>query len=92
MITRPDLASLLVSLQLSDSAFPSGLYTMPHGLEGFRQAGLVEQGQVEDLLRGLLLHLVGPGDATALARAHEAAVQAVARRLEDLGAASRWRT
>ncbi|WP_206422544.1 urease accessory protein UreF [Nocardioides pantholopis] len=68
-----DLAGLLVSLQLSDSAFPSGFYTMSHGLEGFSQARLVERDGVEDLLRGLLLHSVGPGDATGLARAHEAA-------------------
>lgn len=64
---------LLVSLQLTDSAFPSGFYTMSHGLEGFSQAGAVDRPGVEDLLRGLLLHSVGPGDATALARAHEAA-------------------
>ncbi|MFI2754206.1 urease accessory protein UreF [Cellulomonas sp. P22] len=68
-----DLRALLVSLQLTDSAFPSGFYTMSHGLEGFSQARLVDRGGVEGLLRGLLLHSVGPGDATALARAHEAA-------------------
>ncbi|MCC2322993.1 urease accessory protein UreF [Cellulomonas xiejunii] len=69
-----DVQALLVSLQLSDSAFPSGFYTMSHGLEGFAQARLVERGEVGDLLTGMLLHAVGPGDATALARAHEAAV------------------
>jgi urease accessory protein len=69
-----DVPALLVSLQLSDSAFPSGFYTMSHGLEGFRQARLVDQAGVEGLLRGLLLHSVGPGDATALARAHDAVV------------------
>jgi len=72
-VPTADLRALLVSLQLSDSAFPSGFYTMSHGLEGFSQARLVDQGGVEGLLRGLLLHSVGPGDATALARAHEAA-------------------
>ncbi|MFC4555103.1 urease accessory protein UreF [Georgenia faecalis] len=72
-MSTPDTRSLLVSLQLSDSAFPSGFYTMSHGLEGYSQARLVRQGGVEGLLRGLLLHSVGPGDATALARAHEAA-------------------
>jgi len=64
---------LLVSLQLSDSAFPSGFYTMSHGLEGFSQEGLVGRGGVENLLEGLLVSSVGPGDATAVARAHEAA-------------------
>ncbi|SFJ95339.1 urease accessory protein UreF [Cellulomonas sp. KH9] len=67
-----DIRALLMSLQLSDSAFPSGFYTMSHGLEGFSQARLVDHGGVVGLLRGLLLHGVGPGDATALARAHEA--------------------
>ena len=66
------VSALLVSLQLSDSAFPSGFYTMSHGLEGFCQAGLVDAEGIEDLLRGLLIHSVGPGDATALARAHDA--------------------
>lgn len=64
---------LLLSLQLSDSAFPSGLYTMSHGLEGFDQARLVAAADVGPLLAQLLLHSVGPGDATAFARAHDAA-------------------
>jgi urease accessory protein len=73
-----ELGQLLVSLQLSDSAFPSGLYTMSHGLEGLHQARLVAPGPgaggVGALLDDLLVASVGPGDATALARAHEAAV------------------
>jgi urease accessory protein len=64
---------LLASLQFSDSAFPSGFYTMSHGLEGYSQAGLVERGDVRELLADLLVHAVGPGDATALAVAHRAA-------------------
>ena len=77
-----ELGQLLVSLQLSDSAFPSGFYTMSHGLEGFHQARLVAAGPgsgpggVGALLDDLLVASVGPGDATALARAHEAAVAA----------------
>lgn len=71
--TRTDVSALLVSLQLSDSAFPSGFYTMSHGLEAFRQAGLTASEDVGDLLENLLIHSVGPGDATALARAHDAA-------------------
>jgi urease accessory protein len=71
-MTTP-LSRLLVSLQLSDSAFPSGFYTMSHGLEGFRQAGLVQSGGAGALLEDLLVASIGPGDATALARAHNAA-------------------
>lgn len=55
---------------LSDSAFPSGFYTLSHGLEGFNQAGRVTSGDIEELLTDLLLYSVGPGDATALALSH----------------------
>lgn len=65
------LEALLVSLQLTDSAFPSGFYTLSHGLEGYAQAKAT--GSVADLLADLLRHSVGPGDATALAVAHRAA-------------------
>ncbi|GAA1916238.1 urease accessory UreF family protein [Arthrobacter gandavensis] len=68
-----DVRQLLTSLQFADSAFPSGFYTMSHGLEGFSQARLVSRGDVQPLLADLLLHSVGPGDATALAAAHRAA-------------------
>ncbi len=68
-----DIRQLLTSLQFSDSAFPSGFYTMSHGLEGYSQARLVDPGGVQDLLSSLLVHSVGPGDATALAAAHRAA-------------------
>ncbi|MEU8698931.1 urease accessory UreF family protein [Streptomyces sp. NPDC048680] len=66
------LGQLLVSLQLTDSAFPSGFYTLSHSLEGFAQAGAVDPATVPLLLRDLLLHGVGPADATALALAHRA--------------------
>lgn len=69
------VAQLLVSLQLSDSAFPSGFYTMSHGLEGFHQSGLVGRDTVGDLLEDMIIRTVGPGDATALARAHGAATR-----------------
>ncbi|MEV5502410.1 urease accessory UreF family protein [Nonomuraea fuscirosea] len=77
--------SLLAQLQLADSAFPSGLYTLSHGLEAYTQAGPVD---VAALLEDVLLHAVGPGDATALVLAHRAVlagdwdtVAAVDRRL-----------
>ncbi|MFF3171464.1 urease accessory protein UreF [Streptomyces sp. NPDC057900] len=66
------LGPLLVSLQLTDSAFPSGFYTLSHSLEGFAQAGAVDTATVPQLLHDLLLHGVGPADATALALAHRA--------------------
>ncbi|MFH9348958.1 urease accessory protein UreF [Kitasatospora sp. NPDC017646] len=67
------LDALLVSLQLTDSAFPSGFYTLSHGLEGYAQARAVTPDTVPELLADLLRHSVGPSDATALALAHRAA-------------------
>src|SRR6478609_2930910 len=72
-VSSNGLGSLLVSLQLADSAFPIGLYTMSHGLEGFQQSGLLGDTDVTSLLADVLVHVVGPGDATALALAHAAA-------------------
>ncbi|GAA3118250.1 urease accessory protein UreF [Streptosporangium carneum] len=66
------LASLLAQLQLTDSAFPSGLYTLSHGLEGYVQTGLAAPADLPGLLADLLRHSVGPGDATALVLAHRA--------------------
>ncbi|MFJ7751196.1 urease accessory protein UreF [Arthrobacter sp. NPDC097144] len=68
-----DVNQLLTSLQFADSAFPSGFYTMSHGLEAYSQARLVSRHGVQQLLAELLLHSVGPGDGTALAAAHRAA-------------------
>ncbi|KAA0019486.1 urease accessory protein UreF [Antrihabitans cavernicola] len=83
------LDALLVSLQLSDSAFPSGFYTLSHGLEGYAQAKAIDAESLPRLLADLLRHSVGPSDATALALAHRAAlggdwetVIAVDRRLQ----------
>ncbi|MYU20895.1 urease accessory UreF family protein [Streptomyces sp. SID8352] len=79
---------LLTALQLTDSAFPSGFYTLSHGLEGFTQQGAVDRDTLPALLHDVLRHGVGPSDATALALAHRAAsardwetVAAVDRRL-----------
>ncbi|GAA2117067.1 urease accessory protein UreF [Kitasatospora saccharophila] len=65
--------ALLVCLQLADSAFPSGFYTLSHGLEGYVQARAVTPETLPALLADLLRHGVGPSDATALVLAHRAA-------------------
>ena len=65
-----DVRQLLASLQFADSAFPSGFYTMSHGLEAFSQARLVSREDVQPLLAQLLLYTVGPGAATVIGRAH----------------------
>jgi urease accessory protein len=56
-------------MQFSDSFFPSGLFTLSHGLESFVQAGLSAK-DVEPLLIDYLEHVVGPSDGLAVAHAH----------------------
>lgn len=77
------LGPLLVSLQLTDSAFPSGFYTLSHGLEGYAQAGAVDADSLPLLLEDLLRHSAGPADATALATAHRAAAAGDVRRITE---------
>ncbi|SNR69735.1 urease accessory protein UreF [Blastococcus mobilis] len=74
--TTEGLTAFLASLQLTDSAFPSGRYTLSYGLEAFVQAGLVTRATPPDSLQALLTdqirHGVAPADGTALAYAHRA--------------------
>ncbi|WP_245647136.1 urease accessory protein UreF [Microtetraspora niveoalba] len=65
----PDPGPLLAQLQLTDSAFPSGRYTLSYGLEGFTQEGPVD---VAEFLADVLRHSAGPGDGRALVLAHRA--------------------
>ena len=70
------LTSLLSVLQLSDSAFPSGRYTLSYGLETLVQSGHVAvPAEGPELLRllGDSIRLgVAPSDGVALACAHHA--------------------
>jgi urease accessory protein len=67
---------LLSTLQLSDSAFPSGRYTLSHGLEELVQAGHLYAPSEPAALVGLLVdslrYGVAPSDGSALACAHQA--------------------
>lgn len=60
---------LLAQLQMVDSAFPSGRFTLSHGLEVYQVTG---PAAVAGLIADLLRHSAGPGDGTALALAHRA--------------------
>jgi urease accessory protein len=68
--------ALFAVLQLSDSGFPNGRYTLSHGLEAFAQAGLLATPCEPDALVALLGDCVrfgvGPSDGIALACAHRA--------------------
>lgn len=68
-----ELDAFLSSLQLADSFFPSGLYTLSYGLEAFAQAGFLKPSRLEGLLTDYLRHGVAPTDGVALACAHRAA-------------------
>ncbi len=69
---RSSPVEFLSALQLSDSFFPTGMYTLSHGLEAFVQTGLVSKAGVEALLLDYLENVVGPADAVALSLAHQA--------------------
>lgn len=71
--TAGDVRALITTLQWTDSAFPSGLYTLSHGLEGLAQQGVATKDSLDDVVSGLLRHSIGPSDATATCLAWRAA-------------------
>jgi urease accessory protein len=74
----------LTALQLSDTFFPAGLYTLSHGLESFAQAGVVSKANLEELLQDYLENILGPADGVALAHAHAATKGQDLRRLSEI--------
>ena len=70
------LTGLLSLLQLSDTAFPSGRYTLSYGLEAFAQSGQVTTPSRPSTLLALLSDCirfgVAPSDGVALSCAHRA--------------------
>jgi urease accessory protein len=70
------LTSFLSSLQLSDSAFPSGRYTLSYGLESLAQSGQLtapsRPSTLVTLLGDCVRFGVAPSDGVALACAHRA--------------------
>jgi urease accessory protein len=75
-MSQPDVAGFLSALQLSDSAFPSGRYTLSYGLEAFAQSGElgtpVRRSTLISLLSDSIRFGVAPSDGVALACAHRA--------------------
>ncbi len=57
---------LLTSLQLADSFFPSGAYTLSHGIESYAQAGELDPTALYHITAGLLRHSAGESDAIGL--------------------------
>jgi len=85
-------AALLATLQLADSAFPSGAYTLSGGLETLIEEGIVHDAAgMAGCVRARLIGRSARGDLAALVAAHRAAserpadvatVVAIDRRLE----------
>ncbi len=69
------MRSRLRSLQWADTAFPSGRYTLSHGLEGLMQAGIITKdssfGDVVDFCQDLLVWSFMPVDLAAHFRVWE---------------------
>jgi len=64
--------SNLTLMQMSDSFFPSGLYTMSNGLETlFDEKRISSESDVYDFLVVILEQQIGPADSIALSNAFE---------------------
>src|SRR5437016_5611259 len=59
-------------LQLSDSFFPSGMYTTSGGLEALYYSNRkITADQLRDLIKVYLEHQIGPADCSALGNSYE---------------------
>lgn len=72
-VTAAAVTPMLTSLQLADSFFPSGSYTLSHGIESYAQAGDFDPTALYHLTAGLLRHSAGESDAIGLLLALRAA-------------------
>lgn len=69
-------AADLSMLQLSDSFFPTGMYSMSNGLEAiFYSDRKMKAGQLRDLITTFIKYQIGPADCTALGNAYEQAAK-----------------
>ena len=66
-----DLSDLSL-MQLSDSFFPTGLYTMSNGLETlFDEKRLTSEDDIEDFISSLIINQLGPADCIAFSNAYD---------------------
>ena len=74
-ITDTDAADLSM-MQLSDSFFPTGMYSMSNGLEAIFYSGKkIKAEELRQLITTLLEYQIGPADCTALGNAYEYAAK-----------------
>lgn len=77
----------LALMQLADSFFPSGAYTLSHGLESLVQSGVVKTAEdVESFVRLLLRNRIGPMDLVAMAIAHTASQSNNMQQVQEIDA------
>jgi len=70
-MSQSQIAQQLAMMQLSDSFFPTGSFTLSHGIETLVQTGKIQSGQdVKKFLQLLLLNKVGVSDVVALLHSH----------------------
>ena len=68
---QSQIAQHLALMQLADSFFPTGSFTLSHGLEALVQTGKIQSAQdLQVFLQLLLLNKVGTTDIVALIYAH----------------------
>ena len=85
-------AAILTALQLADSAFPTGMFSHSHGLEGMVRRGWVQTAaDVEEFLGNQCVWSLLPADGVALVHAHRctlagdvATIAAIDRRLHAM--------
>ena len=69
-------AADLSMMQLSDSFFPTGMYSMSNGLEAIFYSGRkIKAEELRELVKTYLEYQIGPADCTALGNAYEHAVK-----------------
>ena len=65
-------AADLSMMQLSDSFFPTGMYSMSNGLEAIFYSGKkMKSEELRELVKTYLEYQIGPADCTALGNAYE---------------------
>jgi urease accessory protein len=69
-------AADLSMMQLSDSFFPTGMYSMSNGLEAIFYSGKkLKAEELRELVKTYLEYQIGPADCTALGNAYEHAAR-----------------
>lgn len=80
------MTDLFATLQLSDSFFPTGMFTQSHGLERYVELGLHGEAAVGALAESYILHAAGPTEGLAARWACRAALAsdlALVRRIDQ---------